>query len=318
METTKLAGGLEVSRLCLGTMFFGTKVEEEQSFRLLDAYVGSGGRWLDTANNYAAWVPGGTGDESECLLQRWFSTRSVPDDLVLATKVGARPSTDGSGFDGRAGLSAAAVRGQVESSLRRLGVERIDLLYAHLDDPTVPLEETLSAFHELIGTGLVGTVACSNYTPARLAEALTLSRQQDLPRYEVAQMRHSYLTPATEADFGVQIPLDDGLSALAAENDVLLAGYSVLLSGSYTRPDRPVPPEYHHDGADRQLAAVSAAAEQAGTTPNQVVLGWLAAHDVVPILGVSRDDQLAEALAAPELDPAILAELDAARGRYRA
>jgi aryl-alcohol dehydrogenase-like predicted oxidoreductase len=295
-------------------MFFGTRVDEQQSFRLLDAYVAAGGRWLDTANNYAAWLEGATGDESELLLHRWLTSRPVPEGLVIATKVGARPTPDGSGFDGRQGLSAPAVRTQVEGSLRRLGVERIDLLYAHIDDRTVPLAETLGAFGELVGQGLLGAVACSNYTRPRLAEALAASRAEHLVSYQVAQMRASYLTPAPDADFGIQVPLDDAFLGFATENAVLVAAYSALLSGAYSRPDRPLPPEYRHAGTERQLTAVRTAAEHTGSTPNQVVLAWLSAHGVVPVLGVSREDQLTEALTAPDLTPDTVAALDAARG----
>ena len=313
MKEISLAGGRSVSRSCLGCMFFGTRVDRDQSFRLLDGYVAAGGRWLDTANNYAAWLDGATGDESELLLRDWLASRPVPEDLLVATKVGARPSPDGSGFDGRLGLSAGAVRPQVEGSLRRLGVERIGLLYAHIDDRTVPLAETLGAFDELVREGLVGALACSNYTQDRLAEALGVSRREALAVYQVTQMRATYLTPAPDADFGIQVPLDDALRTFAAANSVVVAAYSALLTGAYTRPDRPVPPEYRHAGTQRQLDAVTAAAERTGATPNQVVLGWLAGHGIVPVLGVSRDEQLTEALTGPDLDPDTLAELDAAR-----
>ena len=99
MKTRRLSGGFEVSQWALGGRFFGTRVDRKQSFRRLDAYLDAGGRWLDTANNYAAWLDGATGDESELLLRDWFAARALPDDLLVATKIGARPAPDA----GRAG-----------------------------------------------------------------------------------------------------------------------------------------------------------------------------------------------------------------------
>ncbi len=297
-------------------MFFGTKVDRRQSFRLLDAYLDAGGRWLDTANNYAAWLEGATGDESELLLGEWLASRALPDDLLVATKVGARPAPDAGSSGRRLGLSAPAVREQVEGSLRRLGVERVGLLYAHIDDRSVPLAETLGAFDELVREGLVGSVACSNYTKDRLAEALSTSRREGLATYQVTQMRASFLTPALGADFGVQEPLDDELLAFAEANSVRVTAYSALLTGAYSRLDRPVPSQYDHDRTRRQLDALAAVAQQSGATVNQVVLSWLGGHGIVPVLGVSRDDQLSEALTSPVLDQDTLAKLDDARGPY--
>jgi aryl-alcohol dehydrogenase-like predicted oxidoreductase len=129
-----------------------------------------------------------------------------PDDLLIATKIGARSAPDTNGSGRRLGLSRPAVREQVEGSLRRLGLDRVGLLYAHIDDRSVPLVGTLGAFDELVQEGLVGAVACSNYTRDRLAEALTTSRQHGLAAYQVIQMRTSYLTPSSDADFGIQEP----------------------------------------------------------------------------------------------------------------
>ncbi|HUX37708.1 MAG TPA: aldo/keto reductase, partial [Rectinemataceae bacterium] len=141
MNTLPLGNtGVEVSQLCLGTMFFGTSTDRESSFRLLDQYLESGGGFLDTANIYARWVPGFEGGESESLLGRWMRERRNRSRLFVATKVGFEmPGVD-------RGLRSDQIQKECEKSLGRLGLETIDLYYAHVDDPNTPLDETLEAF----------------------------------------------------------------------------------------------------------------------------------------------------------------------------
>ena len=144
----------------------------------------------------------------------------------------------------------------------------------------------------------MGAVACSNLSLPRLREAHGISVANGLARYAAMQMRATYLTAAPDADFGRQVPLDDDLARYAATQDMTVFGYSSLLRGTYSRADRPVPEEYQHAATAAQLAAVRTTATRLGVTANQVVLAWLAANGVVPVLGVSRVDQLDEALAA--------------------
>src|SRR6266540_2451182 len=176
-------GGLPVSRLCLGTMYFGSTVARETSYALLDGYAEAGGNFLDTANNYAYWVDGGSGDESETLVGRWLANRSARDHVVLATKVGARPRPGGTSLEDAQGLSARAVAEQVEGSLRRLGTDRIDLLYTHIHDPHTPVEETLRALTDLVQAGKVREIAASNLTRDQLAEAVDTSGKHGLATY---------------------------------------------------------------------------------------------------------------------------------------
>jgi aryl-alcohol dehydrogenase-like predicted oxidoreductase len=136
----------EVSVLCLGTMHFGTATDEARALAILDRYVEAGGTFIDTAGNYAFWA-GTQGGESEELLGRWRRSRGVGDEIVIATKVGARPLAPGTSFTGNAeGLSAKVIRESAERSRDRLGMARLDLLYAHMEDPAVPLPETVEAF----------------------------------------------------------------------------------------------------------------------------------------------------------------------------
>src|SRR5271156_579619 len=128
---------LDVFGLCLGGNVFGWTADEAASFEILDAYTRDGGNFIDTADAYSAFAPGNSGGESEAILGRWMAARGNRDELVIATKVGS--------LAGRKGLSAATIHQAAEGSLARLQTDRIDLYYAHRDDPEVAQEETLGA-----------------------------------------------------------------------------------------------------------------------------------------------------------------------------
>lgn len=296
--------GARVSALCLGTMFFGTTVDEATSFRLLDRYHEAGGRFLDTADIYAFWVDGGEGGESESLIGRWMRERGNRDELFLATKVGAAPGDD---------LSAATIRRGAEDSLRRLGTDRIDLFYAHADDRSTPLEETVGGFGELVADGTARHLGCSNTMAWRIERARAIA---GAGRYCCVQQRHSYLRPRPGADFEGQLPSSDELLDYCAAEGVGLLAYAALLGGAYTRADRPVPAGYAGPEADARLAALRAVAEETGATPNQVVLAWMlqGTPPVSPLIGASSEAQLEENLAAldVELSEDQLARLSAA------
>ena len=174
--------GLHVAPLCLGGNVFGWGADEEASAAVLDAYVAAGGNAVDSANVYSAWVPGNRGGESEEIIGRWLAGRADREDLVIATKVGM------AGGPGQPkGLTREIILRGAEESLHRLQVDRIDLFYAHEDDPETPLEETLGAFDELVRQGLVRAIGASNYPAERLTEALRLSEQRGLARFEALQ-----------------------------------------------------------------------------------------------------------------------------------
>lgn len=307
---------IPASGLCLGTMYFGTTVATDDSMSLLDRYLEQGGRWLDTANNYAFWVEGGTGDESELLLGRWMASRGTRDGIVLASKVGARPRPGSTGLDNVKGLSAPAIREQVHGSLRRLGTDHLDLLYAHVDDTATALEETLTAFDHLVSDGTVGAVASSNLSLDRLQEAHAICDARSLARYTATQLRATYLTARPGADLAPHVALEEEHTAYARGQGMVVLAYAVLLGGAYERGDRPVPEGYRHAATDAQLQAVNDTATRLVITPSQVVLAWLRALDIVPVLGVSRPQQLDAAMTAISkvtLDEEALEHLHAAR-----
>ena len=166
----------EVSVLSLGAMRFGTATDEATSFAILDRYVEAGGTFIDTADNYAFWADGTQGGESEELLGRWRRSRGVGDEIVIATKLGARPLAPGTGWiDNAEGLSARVIRESSERSRDRLGMDRLDLLYAHIEDPAVPLAETVDAFGALVAEGTVGLLGVSNHWAWRVERARSLA-----------------------------------------------------------------------------------------------------------------------------------------------
>lgn len=293
--------GLAVSALCLGTMYFGTTVDEQSAFAVLDRFVEAGGTFIDTANTHSFWVPGGTGVESEELLGRWLASRGVRDQVVLATKVGALPDPPGAAWPEHAEGLSREVRAQATASMRRLGTDHLDVYYAHIEDRRTPLHDTVTTFASLVTDGVVRVTGCSNHAAWRVAQAREIARAEGLPGFTCVQQRHTYLRPRAGADFGANPHISDEMLDYAREeSDMTVLGYSVLLSGAYTRSDRPLPEQYDHEDSGRRLAVLADVARELGATPNQVVLAWLLGGDppVLPVLGVSSVSQLDECLGA--------------------
>lgn len=156
------ASDLDVCRMGLGGNVFGWTADETASHRVLDAYTDAGGNLIDTADVYSAWADGNVGGESETIIGSWLRGRGRRDDVVIATKVSAKPD--------RGGLAPGNVRTALEESLTRLGTDHVDLYYAHFDDPNTPLEESVAVFEELRSAGKTRYVALSNYTPERIEQ----------------------------------------------------------------------------------------------------------------------------------------------------
>ena len=303
----------QVSVLALGTMHFGTATDEATSFAILDRYAEAGGTFIDTSGNYAFWT-GTQGGESEELLGRWRASRGAGEEIVIATKVGARPLAPGTSFtDNAEGLSAKVIRESAERSRDRLGMDRLDLLYAHIEDPTVPLAETVEGFAALVAEGTVGLLGVSNHWAWRVERARTLAAAAGLPGYEVLQYQHSYLRPRT--DLAGELSPDgmpgmlggDLLSYLRAEPQLAMVVYSSLMRGGYVCPgklDAAEFAEYGHPGTPARLAALREVAKDTGTTANQVVLAWLIGGEIpmIPVVGASSVAQLDESLAAADLE----------------
>jgi aryl-alcohol dehydrogenase-like predicted oxidoreductase len=286
---------LSVHPLCLGGNTFGWASDAGESFQVLDAYTAAGGNFVDTADSYFWRKPGNSGGESEAILGDWMAARGNRDELVIATKVGNWPQ--------RPGLGAANIAAAARDSLRRLRTDRIDLYYAHRDDPDTPLEETLSAFDALVRAGTVRHIAASNYSAPRLAEALRIAEKEGLPRFAVVQPHYNLM----ERDY------EHELAPVLAEHDLACLPYYALASGFLTgkyRPDTSVDSVraeavagYLTDRGRRVLTELDAVAGAHGTTQAAVALAWLATRPTVatPIASARTPGQLAGLLPMAEL-----------------
>ncbi|MFI0235506.1 aldo/keto reductase [Streptomyces sp. NPDC016845] len=301
----------EVSVLSLGAMLFGTVTDEKTAFAILDRYVEAGGTFVDTSDNYAFWQTGSVGGESETVLGNWRRSRGIGAEIVIATKLGAAPLAPGTGYvDNAEGLSAAAIQKAVAGSTARLGMERLDLLYAHIPDPKVELTETVREFGALVNEGRVGLLGVSNHWAWQVERARAIARAEGLPGYEVLQYQHSYLrhrvdTPSQLSPDG-ELGTADGnlLSMVRAEEDLTLVAYSPLLGGAYVRADKPLSAGHDHGSTQPRLAALREVAKSSGATVNQVVLAWMMGAPVpaIPLVGASSVAQIEESLAAVDLE----------------
>jgi aryl-alcohol dehydrogenase-like predicted oxidoreductase len=271
-------------------MYFGTKNDQATSFRLLDQYLDSGGTFIDTANIYASWVPGFKGGESETVLGHWMQARKNRGRLFIATKVGFQYG------EVERGLRAPQIEAEVDKSLRRMGIETIDLYYAHKDDLHTPQEETLAAFDRLVRDGKVRFIGASNFPAWRLEEARWLSQVNGWISYCCIQQRYTYLRPKPGASFAPQLAVNEDLRDYCRSRRLTLLAYSALLSGAYSRVDRPIPVEYAGPHSDARLALLRAIAAEKGATVNQIILAWMLHSDpvVLPLIAASAEIQMAE------------------------
>lgn len=290
---------LAVAPLAFGANVFGWSADEARSFELLDAFVAGGGNLIDTADVYPAWVPGNRGGESEAIIGRWLKKSGKRDRVLIATKVAK--------WAEHPGLSPANIRAAAEGSLRRLGTDRIDLYFAHEDDASVPMHETLGAFAQLIEEGKVRAIGASNFSAARTAEALTLSKQHGLPRYECLQPEYNLVARA-----GYETELEP----LVREQGLGVICYYALASGFLTGKYRSetdlaksiargrAAQRHLNPRGLRVLAALDAvAAAHGGATPAQVALAWLIARPGItaPIASATSVAQVEEIMGALSL-----------------
>jgi len=298
MQTQQLGHtGVEVSRLCLGAMYFGTRNDKATSYAILDGYVEAGGSFIDTANMYAFWVDGYKGGESETLLSEWMRERKNRSSMFLASKVGfAYPTAE-------VGLRAPQIEEECNKSLKRLNVETIDLYYGHVDDRKTPLEETMEAFDRVVKAGKVRFIGASNYLAWRMEQAHWISQVNGWAQFCCVQQRHTYLRLKPGASVAPQTMTNEDLLDYCNNSGVTLLAYSVLQGGSYTRADRPFPDQFASQDNDRRMVTLRAVAQETGGTVNQVVLSWMlqSTPPVLPLIAASTKEQLQDNLAALNL-----------------
>jgi len=291
--------GLEVAPLLFGGNVFGWTVREAEAARLLDHFVASGFNMVDTADVYSTWVPGNHGGESEAIIGKWLNGSGKRSRVLISTKVGV----DMGGA--RKGLSKKYILEAVEASLRRLQTDYIDLYQSHTPDKDTPQEETLEAYAELIQSGKVRSIGASNFPAETLREALEISRQGRLPRYESLQPHYNLYERAQ---------FEGPLEALCRERAIGVIPYYSLASGFLTGKYRsrkdlqgrrrgPGVEKYLNPRGFRILDALDAQAKEHNCRPGQIALAWLLAKPAItaPIASATDIDQLDELLEATRL-----------------
>jgi aryl-alcohol dehydrogenase-like predicted oxidoreductase len=304
--------GIELSPLALGGNVFGWTIDEASSFRILDGFVDGGFNFIDTADVYSAWAPGNHGGESETIIGKWLKSRGRRSDVIIATKVGMELGPK------QKGLSKTYVQRAVEASLKRLQTDYIDLYQSHKDDPDTPFEETLSAFDELIRSGKVRAIGASNITADRLAEALKVSTQTGLARYESLQPLYNLYD---REDYEAQLqPLssETGLGVITYYSlaSGFLSGKYRSLADAVDRARGGTVTKYINERGLAILKALDAVAGDYSSTPAQVAIAWLIAQPTVtaPIVSATNSDQLSSLFKAVDLqlDDDAIKQLDQA------
>jgi aryl-alcohol dehydrogenase-like predicted oxidoreductase len=300
MQKRKLGNtGLEVPTVMLGGNVFGWTVDEAASFRLLDAAFDAGLNFIDTADVYSRWMPGHTGGESETVIGKWFARSGKRNSVIIATKAGMDMG------DGKQGLSAKYIAQAVEASLQRLQTDRIDLYQSHKDDDKSPLDETLEAFDKLVKQGKVRFIGASNYTGARLREAIATSKQKGLAQYQTLQPHYNLVE---------REGYEKDLAPVVAETGLGVIPYFSLAGGFLTGKYRSqsdvagkargyIAGKYLNAKGFAVLEALDAVAGESNSTPAAVALAWLIAQPGItaPIASATSEKQLKDLVAATEL-----------------
>jgi aryl-alcohol dehydrogenase-like predicted oxidoreductase len=301
MKLRKLGNsGIKVPGLILGGNVFGWTAEEPITFQLLDAAFAEGLNAIDTADTYSRWVPGHQGGASETIVGNWLKGTGKRNNVVIATKVGMEMGP------GKKGLSRAYILGAAEESLRRLQTDYIDIYQSHEDDPGAPLAETLEAYAQLMKEGKVRAIGASNYSAERLVDALQVSRQHGLPRYESLQPLYNLYDRA---------PYEESLEPVCLANGIGVIPYFSLargfLSGKYrSEKDLSKSPRgsgvkpYLNERGFRILAALDQVAKAYSATPARVALAWCMARPSItaPIASATSLEQLHDLIEATKLN----------------
>ena len=288
------ASGLTISPLVLGGNVFGWTADKAASFRILDRFAERGGVMIDTADVYSAWVGGHKGGESESVIGEWLKQSGKRDKVLIATKVGM--------LEGEGGklLEPTRIAAAAEASLARLGIETIDLYFAHQDDAATSQEEVLAAFGKLIDAGKVRTIGASNFHAARLKSALDLARTHGLPHYRALQNEYNLVS---------RHKYEGELQDLCVQHNIGVVPFYGIASGFLTGKYRSEADfgksvrggrmKAYLDGkGPAVLAAMDQVAAETGATLAQIALAWLAAQPGVtaPIASATSAEQLGELL----------------------
>ncbi len=290
---------LEVAPLTFGGNVFGWTVDEKRSFELLDAFTAAGFNLIDTADAYSRWAPGNQGGESETIIGNWLKKSGKRSQVIIATKVGSDMG------QGKKDISRQYILKAAEASLRRLQTDTIDLYQTHWDDDVTPVEETLSAYEQLIREGKVRYIGASNLSPDRLLASLEASKRSGLPAYQTFQPEYNLYSREKFESTLEQLCLDQQLGVISYYS--LASGF---LTGKYrSEADLSKSPrgqgikEYLNDRGFRILKALDEVAAEHGSAPASIAIAWLIARPSVtaPIASATSLEQLQSLTRAADL-----------------
>lgn len=293
--------GLDVPHLTFGGNVFGWTVDEKTSFSLLDALLEYNLNFIDTANVYSNWVDGNKGGESETIIGKWLRQSGNRDKVIIATKVGSAMT------ENEKGLSADYIKQAVDESLKRLHTDYIDVYFAHRDDESTPLEETLTAFDELIKQGKVRAIGASNYTAPRLEEALRISEELGLARYEVLQPEYNLYDRADYEKTLEPVVLRHGLGVVnyySLASGFLTGKYRSKEDAQKSKRGENVIKTYLNERGLKILDALDKVANAHNVGVTQISLAWLMAQESItaPIVSATSLEQLTDLINATQLE----------------
>jgi aryl-alcohol dehydrogenase-like predicted oxidoreductase len=299
MEKRKIKNtDLTIAPINFGGNVFGWTLDEKQSFDILDRFTEAGFNFIDTADTYSWWV-NGKGGQSEEIIGKWMKSRNNRNDIVLATKVGSQ--TKEHGFD----ISRKHILKSVDESLQRLQTDHIDLYYTHFDDDTTPVEETLSAYDEIIKAGKVRYIAASNLSPERLKASFDAAEKNNLPKYVALQPHYNLME---------REGFEQNYAPLAEQFDLSVFPYWSLAAGFLTGKYRTEADlaksargegvrKYLNDKGLEVLKALDQVSAKHNTTQGTVSLAWLLSNPLItaPIVSATSASQLETVFNAPKL-----------------
>ena len=305
---------LEIVPLVFGGNVFGWTLDEKQSFDILDAYLDKGFDAVDTSNQYSHWVPGNTGGESETIIGNWLKKSGGRDKIVLMTKVGGT-------FPGnpKPNTSKKHILEQVDVSLKRLQTDYIDLYQTHYDDESIPVEETLEAYEQLVKEGKVRWIGTSNMSAQRVLESIELSEQQHWSRYQTLQPEYNLFSREKYETEYEQLAVEQQLGVLtyySLASGFLTGKYKSEADFNQSARSEGVKKQYWNERGKRIVAALEEVADAYKTTSTAVALAWLIARPSVaaPIVSATRENHLEPFVSAVQLQlsPESMEKLDAA------
>lgn len=300
MEKRELGkSGIHVNPIAFGGNVFGWTLNEKESFKILDAFIDAGFDFIDTADTYSWWVDGNTGVESETILGKWIAKRNNRDKIILSTKVGSQNNEHPND------ISKKYILKSVEDSLRRLKTDYIDLYQTHFDDEVTPVEETLSAYQQLIKEGKVRAIGTSNMSPERIQQSIKASEKEGFPKYETLQPLYNLME---------REEYEKDLRSIVEENNLGVITYSSLASGFLTgkyrdKGDLDKSPrgqgikKYLDDRGSNVLDSLDKISKKHNSTLATVSLAWLLARPTItaPIVSATSLEQLQSIIDAPQL-----------------